>query len=408
MSPIVTNTLTISTTLICLLVLFHKKIITSPTWHATITPLASVIGSGFLVSAPLLLLATGEWAALVMLIIVTIAYGIGSSLRYNIQYLEPLLQQSQSTSSWVNRLEIFSRPALGIAYIISVAFYLKLLSAFALRGTGLFNPIYENMLTTFLLLFIGITGKRRGLHMLEVFEIYSVNTKLAIIAAIIVGHSLFNINLLMEGEWHLKLYPHDTLWMALRKLLGVLIIIQGFETSRYLGQAYDQAMRIRTMRYAQIISGIIYVVFITSTMVAFNDIHTLSETTVIDLCRMIAPVLPLLLIIAAVMSQFSAAIADTVGSAGLLSEATRQKLTVNTSYLIITSIAIGLTWLTNIYEIIVIASKAFAIYYAFQLLIACLLLAHQKHHKKNWVRVILYSLLFFLMVLVILLGIPVE
>ncbi len=390
-----------------LLLLFYKPLYRSITWRATITPLASIIGSGFLVSAPLLILTTGEWAAVTMVGITLLAYGIGSSLRYNIQHLEPLLKKPTQPQV-IHFLEKLSRPVLGIAYIISVAFYLKLLSAFALRGFGIHSSLLENSLTTGLLLFIGITGKTRGLSMLEVFEVYAVNTKLAIIMALIIGHAVYNGQVFMAHQWLLKLYPHDSLWIATRKLLGVLIIIQGFETSRFIGHKYDAPTRIRTMRYAQLISGGIYIAFIATTLVAFNDIHTVGETTVIDLCRMMAPALPILLIIAAVMSQFSAAVADTIGSGGLLSETSNGRVSTNTSYLCITLLAMVLIWITNLYGIIVIASKGFALYYALQLIIACILLAREKRSLLRLVKLLFYALLTALMILVIVFGIPVE
>ena len=128
MMPTFTNDFfVILTTAVCLFFLFHKKIRQSSTWHATVTPLASIIGSGFLVCAPLLMLTTGRLATVVMFIIVTIAYAIGSSIRFNIRYFEPLLDTRQQRFHWAYRLEILSEPILGIAYIISVAFYLKLL-----------------------------------------------------------------------------------------------------------------------------------------------------------------------------------------------------------------------------------------------------------------------------------------
>lgn len=406
MNHVLNNSLSVISTLLALIFLFRKKIRTSPTWHATVTPLASIIGSGFLVSGPLLLLITGKWAALVMVGIVLLAYCLGASLRFNIQYVEPL--QSKASFTWINHVETVSRPVLGIAYIISVAFYLKLLSAFALRGIGLTNLYFEKGLTTLLLLFIGIMGKFRGLSMLELFETYSVNTKLSIIFAVIIAHFAYNTELLAKGQWILKAFPHESWWIGLRKVLGMLIIIQGFETSRYLEDAYSTDMRIRTMRYAQWISGFIYIVFVTLAMVVFGDISTVNETTIIDLCRIVAPLLPILLIIAAVMSQFSAAIADTVGSGGLLEEATHKKITVNNSYLIITLIGVALTWLTNIYQIITIASRAFAIYYALQIILTLMALHQHKNIKSSTTKTLFYSALLFLMVVVIIFGIPAE
>lgn len=401
------DTISIFTVILSLWFLFHKKIRTSPTWHATVTPLASIIGSGFLVSAPLLIFVTGKWAVLVMLVIIVLAYGLGESLRFNIRYVEPLLDKSKDYP-WVIRVEDLSRPILGLAYIISVAFYLKLLSAFVVRGTGIGNGLFENSLTTILLLYIGITGKLRGLNMLEWLEVYSVNTKLAIIASLIVTHFIYNVEMVVDGLWELRAYAHDDLVKGIRQVLGMLIIIQGFETSRYLGETYSADKRIQTMRYAQWISGFIYVVFLALAMIVFNDIKTIHETTIIDLVYIVAPVLYVLLIIAAAMSQFSAAIADTLGAGGLLTEGLRGKLSLNSSYLLITLVGIGLTWLTNIYEIITIASKAFAVYYAIQLLLSLLTLRALSMLKSELFKAVTFSFLFIVLLMVIIFGLPVE
>ena len=399
---IIFSTLTVSA------LLFSKSFRTSKSWHATVTPLASIIGSGFLVSAPLLILATGKLAPLAMGGIVIIAYALGSSIRTNISLVEPILAEQASSSYFVKGLEALSRPVLGLAYVISIAFYIKLLSAFALRGVGISSSVVENSLTTVLLLFIGVTGKLKGLSKLELLETYSVNIKLSIIVALILGHISFYFYSLFNGQWQLLVYPHEDPLTTIQKLLGMLIIIQGFETSRYLGSDYSKQIRIKTMRNAQIISGIIYVIFITSTLTAFNHVHSLGETTVIDVCRMVAPILPMLIIIAAVMSQFSAAVADTIGSGGLLVESMRNKITTKTSYLLITLTGVILTWFTNIYTIITFASKAFAIYYTMQLVLSTIVLSKQKRSGVRYLKILLYLLLIILMVAVILFGIPVK
>jgi hypothetical protein len=388
------------------LLLFSKPFRTSKTWHATVTPLASIIGSGFLVSAPLLILTTGKLAPLAMGGIVIIAYALGSCIRTNILFVEPLLEGN--TSYLIRVLEDLSRPILGLAYVISIAFYLKLLSAFAIRGFGVSSVVIENTLTTALLLFIGITGKIKGLSKLELLETYSVNIKLSIIVALIFGHIYFNFYSLFNGQWQLLVYPHEEMATTIQKLLGMLIIIQGFETSRYLGRDYSRDVRIKTMKNAQIISGVIYVVFITSTLTAFNHIHSLGETTVIDVCRTIAPVLPVLIIIAAVMSQFSAAVADTIGSGGLLVEGMRNKITTKTSYLLITLTGVILTWFTNIYTIITYASKAFAIYYAIQLVLSIVVLKANQVIPGRKLRMFMYFSLMIIMLMVVVFGIPVK
>lgn len=401
------NILTLLSIIVLSRVFFSKRLRMSQTWQATVTPLASIIGSGFLISAPLLILTTGKWAFLVMGLISVIAFALGSAIRFNILNLEPLLENGVK-STFVTRLEVISRPMLGGAYVVSVTFYLKLLSAFLLRGLGFADPLFENIITTCILSFIGIVGWLRGLNILEVVEKYSVNVKLVIIFSMILGHFVFNANLWLHDQWSLATHSHYSIQETIQKLLGILIIVQGFETSRYLGQVYSSETRIKTMRYAQFLSGTIYILYVGSAMVLFNKIHTITEVAAIDLCRMIAPILPFFLIIAAMMSQFSAAIADTLGSAGLASEATKNKITIKGGIVGVSLIGVGLTWATNIYQIISVASKAFAIYYAVQCLIAMVLSTKIESNLRRYSNVFLFGILLLLMLLVIFFGIPIE
>lgn len=392
-----------------LLYLFSDKIRHSAIWKATVTPLASIIGSGFLVSAPLLLHTTGPWATLVMLVIVVVAYGIGSSIRFNIAHVEPLLNDKNHSFYWVRKLDALSKPTLGVAYLISVAFYLQLLSAFALKGIHIQNETLENALTTAILIFIGAFGYLKGLTMLELLETFSVNIKLSIICALTGCFIVYNMQLLSLGKWQLEVESHDSLWHGFRTVLGMLIIVQGFETSRYLGEKYQSELRIKTMRYAQYLTAIIYVVFVGVSSVIFKHISEISETTIIDLSRVVSYVLPMLLIIAALLSQFSAAISDTLGGGGLISEGLKNRISSNRAYIIIAILAIVLTWATNIYEIITISSKAFSLYYALQLTISIYYLYTQSSEikYKNYYGA-LFGALLLIMIMVLFLGIPIE
>lgn len=396
-------------------IFFSKRLRASIMWRATVTPLASIIGSGFLISAPLLVLTVGKWAAWVMLLITVIAYALGSIIRFNIRYFEPILNSTVNDSSKPHlrlliRLEKLSKPALGIAYIISVAFYLKILAIFFLSGFHIANNFMANIITTSILMLMGGVAWRTGLSILEILEKYAVNIKLIIIFSMLVGYFFYNANLMLSQTWGIGVHEHYTQFEALQRVLGILIIVQGFETSRYLGKLYSVETRIQSMRYAQLISGFIYVIFIATAMTMFKDIHVITESVVIDLCRLIAPILPFLLIVAAMFSQFSAAVADAMGSAGLISEASKEKLNIKQATLITISISIGLTWLTNLFEIVVIASKAFAIYYALQSLIAIFILKSESKTKVNYrtTKLILYIVIFILMLLVINLGTSIE
>jgi len=122
--------------LLSLIFFLNPKLEKNRMWVATVTPLASIIGSGYLVSAPLLYFVLGDYAILGMAGIVFLAYLIGEAIRYNISKGEPLVYGRYKFRGQVflQELDRFSSLALAFAYMISVAFYLRLLSAFVFSG----------------------------------------------------------------------------------------------------------------------------------------------------------------------------------------------------------------------------------------------------------------------------------
>ena len=89
-------------------------------WSATVTPLASIIGSGVLVSVPLMASAVGLWAVPAVAGLTVAAYLIGGAIRYNIRYGEPLLKSAQAGHT-VKSIEGLSHFVLIGAYFITVA-----------------------------------------------------------------------------------------------------------------------------------------------------------------------------------------------------------------------------------------------------------------------------------------------
>ncbi|HPG26150.1 MAG TPA: hypothetical protein PLW10_10995, partial [Myxococcota bacterium] len=77
-----------------------------------------------------------------------------------------------------------------------------------------------------------------------------------------------------------------------------------------------------------------------------------------------------MLIFAAVMSQFSAAVADTIGAGGLVPDVSRGRVTQRWAYVGIVIAALVLNWTAQIFEIIALASRAFALYYLLQCALA--------------------------------------
>ncbi|TFE92814.1 hypothetical protein B5M44_26000 [Shinella sumterensis] len=75
---------------------------------------------------------------------------------------------------------------------------------------------------------------------------------------------------------------------------------------------------------------------------------------------------------AALLSQFSAAVADVVGAGGLLVEVTDGRVRPQIGYFLLGIVGLALTWSSSVFEIIGIASRAFALYYATQSAIAAI------------------------------------
>ncbi len=62
-------------------VLLWPRLRALPTWRAMVTPLASIIGSGFLILGPLLQAAYGKFAPLVMAALCAVAWGTAAGFR---------------------------------------------------------------------------------------------------------------------------------------------------------------------------------------------------------------------------------------------------------------------------------------------------------------------------------------
>lgn len=347
---------------------FSKRAAASATWQATVTPLASIMGSGFLISAPLLAGLVGTRAVLYMAALLGVAYAIGGVMRFNIRRFEPI-EQDEGVAQ---RVALGSRVVLAGAYFVSVSYYLQLLSAFALHAMGVSSPDTARAVTTGILVLICGVGMWRGLDELEQVEKYAVSLNIGMIVAMLVALAWHNVARAVGGTWSLPTLDSSLSLRDARVLLGLLIIVQGFETSRYLGDEHPADLRVRTMRFAQLLAAGVYLAFIGLATVLFERGLGSEVTDVISLAAPVAAVLPALLTIAAIGSQFSAGVADTEGAGGLLEDLTGHRLPERVAYGIILAGTVGLTWLTDVKEIIAYASRAFALYYAVQCAVAWL------------------------------------
>jgi len=338
--------------------------------EATSTPLASIFGSGFLVIVPILAGAVGPYSVYAMVGVCVLAYAVGSVIRYNIKNAEPVLadKPAESTLSFERASDL----ALVLAYVISVCLYLHILSAFVLGGFGADTDLNENILTTAVIATIMVIGMTKGLAMLEGLEQWALYITFLIILLLLVGFGHYD-----WAAWQSsagiklpKMLDH-TPWQVLTIVAGTLIVVQGFETPRYLGKIFDTKVRVSASRWSQLISTTVYVVFVALALPLVPALNgQYDDNSLIKLAGTASSLLVVPLILGAALSQFSAAVADTLTASGNMAEVTHGHLKAKWGYIFVGGGAIALTWSANTLEIIALASRAFAFYYMLQCFVA--------------------------------------
>ncbi len=379
----ITNLTLVLATLACAALLFQPRVLASRTWRATVTPLASIIGSGFLVCGPILAHAAGRLAWLAMAGLCGAAYLFGFAVRHNIEHVEPQIEAHAPRVEAA--LERASNIALSLAYFVSVAYYLNLFAAFGLRLDGIVAPVWIRAAATVVIAGIGLVGVSGGLRALERLEVAAVGLKFAVIGGLFAALALGLAMAAAAGTSHwYAAAPQPRGFREIRTVLGLVVLVQGFETSRYLGDAYSTSLRVTTMRLAQWISTAIYVVFILLITPYFTDglARNGGETAIIDMLAPLGAALAPLLILAALASQLSAAVADLNGAGGLLAESSGHRLPVRLGNLLTALAAIAVTWAADIYSIIAYASRVFVVYYALQCLQAALSAYRQRRRTR--------------------------
>ncbi len=181
--------------------------------------------------------------------------------------------------------------------------------------------------------------------------------------------------------------------------------MQGFETSRFLGSEYPAALRIRTMKAAQLLSAAIYLAFFVLVLPLYV-LETKSEgvAAIVDWLAPVSAILPVMIIVGALASQSSAAIADANGAAGLLHDLTGHRILVRSAYPLIALVAALVTWQTDVLSLIALASRCFALYYALQCVVAVI----SAVKRDSRVHAAGYCALALLCFAVVIFGAPVE
>ncbi len=129
-----------------------------------------------------------------MAAVCALAYAVGSVIRYNIRYAEPLIEDSKA-SHHTTLFERVSDVALVAAYAISVCLYLKIMASFLLGGLdkiwpGIDSSLTEHLVTVAVIVTIGLIGYFKGLQLLQKLEDIALWITMLIILALFVGCAL--------------------------------------------------------------------------------------------------------------------------------------------------------------------------------------------------------------------------
>jgi hypothetical protein len=365
---------------VCLTLFLFAPFAKSKLWRATITPLASIIGSGFLVSAPLLAKEFGGYAAPAMALLILLAAFIGWALRYNIRVVEGLVDASADrTLVSVNKL---SHVVLAFAYFVSAAYYLSLLGNFVLQYTGLQGSGAPKGIAIALLVVIGALGWTGGAQKITKIEGFATALNLSVIIGFLVALAVYAGGLMAQGQSVMP-PPGKFELSSIPVLLGLLIVVQGFETTLFTGDDFDAETRQRAMRISQWVSGLIYVSFFVLLSPLLGDLATgTGVAAIITVSASVALMLPLSLTISAAASQFSAAIADSTGNAGLIEKLTGNRIDPKHAYPLIAFVGIAIIVSMDVTGVIALASRAFALFYALQCLVAWEAARHRASDRK--------------------------
>ncbi len=335
---------------------------------ATVTPLASILGSGLLIVVPVLERTLGALSILGILGVCGVAWLVGTSVRHCVRVVEPAAEDG-TLDPLTRRLDEAGDAVIVVAYVISVALYLRIMAAYVVGYAGGGSDA-ERVLACAAVAVIVAVGVVRGFAGLDLLDRVSLGTVLVltlVLGAVLLVHDGRG---LLHGTVSMPPVPGVGIGKVLLVLGGITITVQGFETVRFLGEDYDTETRVRASRLAQGAATVIYVgIVLVATPVMGLGTAAGADPTLLEITSRVAPLLSLPLVVSAVLSQFSAAVADTAAADGNL-RLLWPPLGHTWSFLLSGAAAIALAATVETYTIVAVASRAFAAYYALQALLA--------------------------------------
>ena len=358
-------------------VLYRPKVQQSERYQAMVVPLANIMDVGFIVMSPAIVLLAGFAAPLVMLGICLLAIATGFAIAYNIRHYEPL----EGTDDPVNRVGYVSRWALTFASVINIAYYTLLLITLLLWPLELYSVTNLAIGGTVLLVVLIIVGMAGGMDWLNNLGNKTTAFNLSAVVAVVTAFIVYNIQEWLGGRWDLGETEVMISGEDFRKIIGLFAIVQGFEAARYIGARFGKELRITTMRLAQVISSVVFVVFVASVLILYVQVQTdFSGESIFIVADEVGDFMPWLILLAAIGSQTSAIINATMSRSDMLVD---HKMPRRWTFVVLLAPAIAVFLLVDITEAVALASRVFAAYFVLQAVIAWIL----ARRAQNWAAV---------------------
>ena len=377
--------------------LYRPRVQQSKQYQALVVPLANIMDVGFILFAPAIVLLVGFRAPFFMFGICLVAIAAGLAIGYNIRHYEPI----EGEGGRPDRLEIISQWSLLGASVVNIAYYTMVLVTLAQLPFDWNSVDGRTIISVTLLAVLVVIGMSGGMDWLNNAGNRTTAFNLAAVIGIVVAFIVANVQEALGGRWDLGPSP-DLGTEEIRKMIGLFAIVQGFEASRYIGVRFGAAQRVSTMRMAQGISTVVFVIFVVALLLAFLPTPegiVEDGTAIFAVSELIGGALPWLLLTAALGSQTSAIIGATSSRSDML---VNHKVARKITFPIILLPAIMIVIFVDVNVAVNLASRVFAAYFTIQAVLAMIL----AFRKKNWGAVAGFVGLTLVMLAVAVFGLP--
>ncbi|MGI9621265.1 MAG: hypothetical protein ACR2PK_00405, partial [Acidimicrobiales bacterium] len=314
-----------------------------------------------------------------------------------IRHYEPIEGQGGAP----DRLERVAKWSLLGASMVNISYYTMVLMALIQLPFDWNSVNGRTIMGVALLATLIVIGMRGGMDWLNQAGNRTTAFNLAAVIGIVVAFLVTNIQVALEGNWELGDSP-DMGTEEIRKMIGLFAIVQGFEAARYIGVRFGAEQRVSTMRVAQLISTVVFVILISTLLIGFLPTpEGVPEdgTAIFAISAFVGDALPYLLLVAALGSQTSAIIGATSSRSDLLVNSNIKR---TTTFPIILLPAIMLVIFVDVNVAVNLASRVFAFFFAVQASLAMLL----AYRKKNTWAVAGFFGVFLMMLTIMFFGLP--